>query len=83
MRFVKGLLQRMQLISSRKAFDSGDRMAIGLHREDQTGAYRAAVEQHRAGTAHAVLTPDVGAGEAELLSQEIAQQQARLDRALE
>ena len=42
-------------------------------------AHRLAVEQHGAGAAHAVLAADVGAGQAELVAQEVAEQEARLD----
>src|SRR5262249_36648777 len=39
-------------------------------------------KEDRARTAHAVLAADVRTGETEILAQEIAEQQARLDRAL-
>src|SRR5438445_531996 len=50
--------------------------------EEQAGARAVAVDQHRAGAAHAVLAADMGARESERVAQEIAEQQARLDRAL-
>ena len=56
-------------------------MSVGLHREHQAGAHRLAVEEDRAGAADAVLAADVRAGQAELVAQEVAQQQARLDLA--
>ena len=55
-------------------------VAVGLHREHQAGAHRRAVEQdHRAGAAYAVLAADMRAGQPQIVAQEIAQQQARLD----
>ena len=50
-----------------------------LHREHQAGARAAAVDQHRAGAAHAVLAAEMRAGEAELVAQEIGERQPGLD----
>ena len=36
---------------------------LGLHREDQAGAHRPPVEQHRAGAAHAMLATGMRAGQ--------------------
>src|SRR5580692_12292377 len=52
--------------------------AFGLHREREAGARGDAVDQHRAGAADAVLAADMGAGSAEPLAEEIAQQHPRL-----
>ena len=57
-------------------------MAVGLDGEHDARARRLAVEQNRAGAAHAVLAADVRAGQPEILADEIAEQQARLDLAL-
>ena len=57
-------------------------MAVGLHREHQAGADRRAIEQDRAGAAHAVLAADMGAGEQQFVAQEIAQQHPGFDAAL-
>jgi hypothetical protein len=43
-------------------------VAVGLHREEQAGAHRLAVEEHGAGAADAVLAADVGAGQAEVVA---------------
>ena len=56
--------------------------AVGLDGEQDARAHRLAVEQHGAGAAHPVLAADVGAGEAEVVAQEVREQQARLDLAL-
>jgi hypothetical protein len=53
-----------------------------LYGEKDAGSDRLAVKQDRAGAAGAVFAAYVGAGQAELVAQEIAEQQARLDRAL-
>ena len=50
-------------------------VTVGLRREHQAGAHRGAVEDHRAGAAHAVLAADVSAREQQVVAQEIAQQQ--------
>ena len=58
------------------------RQPSSLHGEHQAGAHAVAVDQHRAGAAHAVLAADMRAGEPERVAQEIGEQQARLDRSL-
>ena len=78
---VERLLQRVQLPMRAEALDRLDAAAVGLHREHQAGAHAVAVDQHRAGAAHAVLAADMGAGQPERVAQEIGEQQARLDRA--
>src|SRR5262249_15714434 len=76
------LLQRMQSAAvPRQSFDRGDLDTVGLHREQQAGAHRRAVEQHGAGAAGAVLAADVGAGQPEIGAQEIGEMPARLDLA--
>ena len=50
-----------------------------LHGEHQARAHRLAVDQHRAGAADAVLAADLGAGQPELVAQEVGQQRPRLD----
>ena len=75
-------LQRIQLAVGRgQALDGLDVVAVGLHREHDARPRRLAVEEDRARAADAVLAPDVRAGQAEILAEEIAEQQARLDLA--
>jgi len=82
-RLAKRLLQRMQLARlGGEPLDRGELAAVKLHRKEQAGAHRVTIEQHGAGAADAVLAADVGTGEPELVAQEVAQQQARLDAAL-
>ncbi len=75
----EGLLQRMQVIHGPQSLDGENLVAIGLHGEHQAGADRLSVEQDGARAAHAVLAADVRAGQTQLVAQEVAQQQARLD----
>src|SRR5881296_1957404 len=80
-------LQRVQLppvarAGGREALDGGDRVTVRLHREHQARPHRLAVEQHGAGAAHPVLAPDVRAGEPELVTQEVGEEQPRLDGTL-
>ena len=74
------LLHVAQLpVGGRQALDGGDLGAVGLHGEHQAGAHRVAVEQHRARPAHAVLAAEVGAGEGEVLAEDVGQGLAGLD----
>src|SRR2546423_6452258 len=59
--------------------------ALGAVRRDgkqNAEAHRLAVQQHRTGAAHAVLAPDVRAGETQLVAQEVGEEQPRLHRTL-
>src|SRR5262249_58395897 len=75
---AKRLLQRMQRAVTHQAFDRGDLGAVRLHGEHETGARRLAVDQHGAGTADAVLAPDVRAGEGQVLAEKIDEELAGL-----
>src|SRR5262249_8879680 len=78
--FMEGLLQGMQLVGrGRDALDGENIMAVRLHREHQAGARRAIVEEDGACPANAVLAAEMGAGEAELVTDEISQCHADLD----
>ena len=59
------------------ALDGLDRAAFGLHRENETAAHDVAVEPDRAGAAHAVLAADMGAGQTELVADEVGEMRAR------
>src|SRR3954451_357314 len=60
----------------RKALDRADASAVGLHGEREAGARRYAIDLDGAGTAHAMLAADMGAGETETVAQEIGEQHA-------
>ena len=66
----------------RESLDRRDRRAPRLHREHQARAHGLTVEQHGARAAHAVLAPEVGAREAEVLAEEVGERLAGLGGAL-
>ena len=59
--------------------DRGDLGAVELRGEHQARAGGLAVDQHGARAARALLAARVGAGEGQLVAQEVQQQGARLD----
>src|SRR5262249_17095784 len=72
-------LKRGQLLVVRRdPLDREDLVPVRLHGEHQAGAGRLAVEQDGAGTAHAMLAAEMGAGEAERVTDEIRQREAHL-----
>src|SRR5207302_5110212 len=73
--------QWREIVDRAGALDSLNLAAVGLCREHQAGAGAVSVEQHGAGAAHTMLAADMGAGEAERMAQEVAEQQPRLDLA--
>jgi phosphomannomutase len=70
-----------RIVSGSKPFHSGELVAVHLHGKDQAGADRFSIHQDRTGATNAVLTPNVGAGEVQLLAEKVAEQEARLDGA--
>ena len=74
-------LHRVQLAVGGEALDGRDLGAVGLHGEHEARPHGVAVEQDGAGAAHAVLAPEVRAGEPAVLAQEVGQRLAGLDRA--
>ena len=79
MRFLECGLQGMELaIRGRQALNSLDGVAVRLDRQHDARPRGLAIEQDRARAANAMLTTNVRAGEAKVLAQEIAEQQARL-----
>ena len=76
------LLQRVQPAVAHQPLDGGDLGAVRLHGEHQAGARGLAVDEDGAGAADAVLAADVGAGQLEILAQEVHQELARLAAAL-
>ena len=57
----------------RHALDGGDRLALGLHAEHQARAHQPAVDGDAAGAAVAGGAAFLGAGEAELVAQDVEQ----------
>lgn len=76
----EGLLQRVG--SALGPLESLDRLDVGtgaLDPEQQAGPDRHPVDQHRAGTAHAVLAAEMGTGEAALVPQRVSERAPGLD----
>src|SRR5262249_8533865 len=78
MAVAEGLLYRAERPVLRgQPLNRGHLGALQLHREQQAGPYRVAVDEHRARAADAVLTPQVRAGEVQVLAQRVGQRLAR------
>src|SRR5262249_12784851 len=75
----ESLLQWMQLSVLLESLHGGNLGSIGLHREGRARLYRAAVEQHRAGSAIRRVASDVCPGKFKRLPQEFDQQLPRID----
>ena len=74
---------RAQLAHHRIVVETLDRRDLGAVTGDRVGdagARRRAVDQERAGAAHAVLAAEVRAGQQLALAQEVGEMRARLDR---
>ena len=81
--FMEGLLDRMQgTVGPRQPFHRADIAPLGLHRQHQAAARRTAIHQHGARAAHAMLAAHMGAGHAQLATQEIRQIHPRLGASL-
>src|ERR1700744_2878532 len=80
MRLAEGVLHDAELSRSRRQpFDRRDLVPVGLNREHQAGARRLAIEQHRAGAAHAMLTAGMTSHQQEILAERVEHRLARLD----
>ena len=77
------LQRRQRAVGVGDAFDGGDVAALGLHREHGAGLHRHAVDIDGAGAAMGGLAADMGAGEREVLADEMHQERARLDEAFD
>src|SRR6187551_276496 len=62
-RSLKLLLQRMQLLAVRHAFDGADLVALGFHREHEARADQLVIERDRTGAAIAGGAAFLGTGE--------------------
>ena len=81
---AEGALQRRQLaVGAGQPFNGQQRAAISLDGEHQAGADRFAVELDRAGATDAVLAPDVRPRQSRVMADEVREQGARLDLALD
>ena len=70
-------VEKSTLVALREALNGRHLTPVCLHGQGQAGPDRLAVEQHRAGPADPVLAADVGAGQAEVVAEEVREEQAR------
>ena len=71
----EAFLDRVQLAVLLEPFDRDDVGALGLEGEDRAGLDGAAVHEHGAGAALSGVAADVGAGEVQVLTQEVDEEQ--------
>ena len=79
---VKASRSSFMIASSSKPSMVRTSLPVAGDRIGDAGARGLAVDQHRAGAAHAVLAAEMRAGEPQLLAQEIGEVRARLDQRL-
>src|SRR5215813_11173929 len=80
MMLAERFLHRMQRpVLLRQPLDGGDVGALDLPREHGARLHRLAVDMHDAGTALRGVATHMGAGEPQVLAQELHQQRARID----
>jgi len=72
-------LQRAESGRGRQPLDRRHRGAVELHGQQQAAARALTVDENGAGPAHAVLAADVGAGEGEVVAQEVGERTAHVD----
>jgi hypothetical protein len=80
---VEALLDRVELAVSLERLDRGHLVAVAHDGEHRARLHGLAVDAHGARTAVGGVAAPVGTGEAERLAQEMDEQQARLDVALD
>src|SRR5687767_2218586 len=76
------LLKRIEPVAVGETLHGLDLAPVYLRREQQTRAHGGAVEHDRARAADAVLAPEMGAGEVEVVPEEVGQGLPYLDRPL-
>src|SRR4051812_48667133 len=76
----EALLERMErAVRALHPLDRADVGAVGLDRQHRAALHGLAVDRDRAGAALARITADVGAGELEVLAEELDEHPSRLD----
>src|SRR5205814_766754 len=78
----KTFLHRMQCAILGQTLDRGDLGAVRLHRQQRAGFHRLAIEQDSAGAAKTRLTSDMSARQLALVTEEMDEERAWLDRVL-
>ena len=69
----------MQLLAAGESLDGGDLGALGGDGQSQARVDRAAVDEHRAGAALAVIAALLGPGQRQILAQRVEQRHAQVD----
>ena len=78
---AKGFLHRVQLVTLSQALDSGDVRSLAGQRQYRAGFNTRVVQMHGATAALGGIATDVGAGESEMLAQELHKQRAAFNLA--
>src|SRR5262249_32802089 len=78
----EGLLQRIEPVAVGQRLHGPDLTTVHLCRKEQAGPDSGAIDDPRAGAAHAVLAAEVRARELEIVTQEVGQRLANLDHPL-
>ena len=73
----EGLLDRTELLAVHQAFERGDLVALGLHRERHAGVARSPVDEDGAGAALAALATHLGRHQSKRVAQDVEQAPAR------
>ena len=76
-------LHRVQLVPLCDAFDGGDVGAVGLSDEHRAGFDRPAVDVHDTGAALAGVAADMGAGQIQMVAQQMDEEGSILDIGLD
>ena len=76
---AEGRLHGVQVGALGEALDGRHDRGLTLDREDRAGLHRLPVQVDHAGAALAGVAADMGAGEAQVLAQELHEQRARVD----
>src|SRR5438067_4366233 len=75
----EAFLHGVELAVLLEALDGSDLMSVGLHGEEGARLHRLPLEQHGAGAAVGGVAADMRSGHAQVLAQEVDEEQARLD----
>jgi hypothetical protein len=76
---AEGELQRMKLVPAGESLDGLDARPVGLGSKHEARLRRTTVDEQRAHPAHTLLASDVGAVQADVVTDEVHEQRPRLD----
>ena len=75
----EGFLEWVEVVAGRRhPFDGRHLVTVSLGGEHEAGTHGETVEEHGAGSAHAVLTADMRARQVEILTQEVGERRAQV-----